>query len=126
MDRTVRLCTAVTAVALLAFGCARNPAREAADHAACEKLIAAVTTAFDMGSAHLDPDTGAFALARGLRDNLAPDAGGGYTLVPRNLPFPLLAAVDHRNAGPRYQAAANSYTREYRQQLAEEGRRCEW
>jgi len=126
MDRPARFCTAVTAIASLAFGCAANPAKQSADRAACEKLIAAVTTAFDTGSAHLDADTGAFALARGLKDNMTPDPQGGYTFVPRNLPFPLLAAVDHRNAGPRYRAAADSYTREYRQQIADEGRRCEW
>lgn len=126
MDHPSRLC-AIASVALLAFGCAANPAKQAADRAACEKLIAAVTTAFDTGSAHLDPDTATFALARGLRDNMTLEAsGGGYTFVPRNLPFPLLAAVDHRNAGARYRAAADSYTREYRQQLADEGRRCEW
>lgn len=115
------------AVVLLSFGCAANPAKQAADRAACDKLLAAVKTAFESGAAPLDPETAAFASARGLQDNLVRDAtGGGYTFVPRNLPFPLLAAVDPKEGGPRYRAAVASLTREYVQQLAEEGRRCQW
>ena len=127
MDQRARLGALVAAVFLLSSGCATSPGRQVANREACEKLVAAVKAAFDGGTAWLDPETAAFARARGLQDNLVPDGrGAGYNFVPRNVPFPLLAAADPKDGGPRYRAAAASITSEYRQQLAEEGRRCEW
>lgn len=128
MDQHKRLGALVAAgLVLLTSGCAASPGRQAANREACEKLFTAVKTAFETGSAWLDPETAAFAKDRGLRDNLSPDARGeGYTFVPRNIPFPLFAAVDPKDGGPRYRAHVASLTPEYRQQLAEEGRRCEW
>jgi len=115
------------AAVLVLSGCATNPARQAADRATCAKLVAAVKTALESGSAPLDPETAAFARARGLRDNLVPGSGdSGETLVPRSLPFPLMAAAEPRDGGPRYRAAVASLTPEYLRQLANEGRRCEW
>ena len=45
------------AVVLVLSGCATSPARQAADRAACAKLVAAVKTALESGSAPLDPET---------------------------------------------------------------------
>jgi hypothetical protein len=118
---------AIGAGLCLVLGCAANPARRVADREACAKLVAAVKISIDTGSAPLDPETAAFAKARGLGENLAPDPGGGGSILsPRSFPFPLILAADPRDGGPRYRAAADSYTPEYRRMLAEEGRRCEW
>ena len=128
LDRRARLAAlAFAAAVLLSAGCAGNPARQAADREACGKLVAAVKTAIETGSAPLDPETAAFAKARGLDVNLAPaPQGAGATLLPKSFPFPLLLAADPSDFGPRYRAAVDSYTPEYRRVLAEEGRRCEW
>jgi hypothetical protein len=115
------------AIALLSSGCAASGGRSAANRETCDKLVAAVRMAFETGSAWLDPETADFARARGLKDNLSPDPRGvGATFVPRNIPFPLFAAVDPKDGGPRYRAHVASLTPEYNRQLAEEGRRCEW
>ena len=123
-----RIATLAVAVAVaLSSGCAPGLGRQPAQRATCERLVAAVKTALDTGSAPLDPETAAFARTLGLRDSVVPDPGGpGYRLVPKSLPFPLMAAADPKDGGRQYQAAVASLTPEYRQQLAAEGRRCEW
>jgi hypothetical protein len=108
-------------------GCATSPGQQPAQRETCEKLVAAVKTALDTGSAQLDPETAAFARTRGLRDSVVPDPGGsGFRFVPKSLPFPLMAAAEPNDGGPQYKAAVASLTPEYRRQLAEEGRRCAW
>ena len=118
---------AVAVGVALSSGCAATLGRPPAQRATCERLVAAVKTALDAGSAPLDPETAAFARTLGLRDSVVPDPGGqGYRLVPKSLTFPLMAAADPKEGGPQYRAAVASLTPEYRQQLAAEGRRCEW
>lgn len=117
----------VAVVVALWSGCAAAPGQQPAQLATCEKLVSAVKTALDTGSAPLDPETAAFARTRGLRDSVVPDPGGsGFRLVPKSLPFPLMVAADPADGGRQYRAAVASYTPEYRRQLAEEGRRCAW
>jgi len=117
----------MAAAVALGVGCAANPGRQAVEREACRKLVAAAKTAIETGSAPLDPETAAFARVRGLRDSIAPDPqGAGERLVPKSFPFPLMVAADPRDGGPQYRAAGASLTPEYRRQLAEEGRRCEW
>jgi hypothetical protein len=118
---------AVVVVVALSSGCAANLGRQPAPSVTCGRLVAAVKTALDAGSAPLDSETAAFARTLGLRDSVVPDPGGpGYRLVPKSLPFPLMAAADPKDGGRQYQAAVASLTPEYRRQLAAEGRRCEW
>ena len=117
----------VAAIVVMSVGCAAMPGRESAQGAACERLVAAVKTALDTGSASLDRETAAFARARGLRDSVVHDpVGQGDRPVPKSLPFPLMVAADPNDGGPRYRAAVASLTPEYRRQLIEEGRRREW
>ncbi len=124
--RSVAVLVPIAAL-LLAAACASNPAQQAADRESCAKLVAATKTALDTGSAPLDPPTAAFARAMGLDASIARDpTGTGEILVPRSLPFPLMAAADPKDGGPQYRANARALTPEYRQVLAEEGRRCLW
>ena len=125
LTRTARL--AVALLVTLSSGCATSPGRQPAQRASCERLVAAVKTALETGSASLDPETAALARSLGLRDSIVPDASGsGHRLAPKSLPFPLMVAADPKDGGQQYRAAVASLTPEYRQKLADEGRRCEW
>jgi hypothetical protein len=115
------------AAGLLTSACATNSAQQAAERETCAKLVAATKMALDTGSAPIDAETAAFARVRGLEASIAPNPGGtGLLFVPKSLPFPLMAAADPKDGGPVYRANARSLTPEYRQMLADEGRRCEW
>ena len=118
---------AMIAAVLLTSSCATNPVQKAAERETCGKLVAATKTALDTGSAPIDAETAAFARVRGLEASIVPDPGGtGLLFVPKSLPFPLMAAADPKDGGPVYRANARALTPEYRQVLADEGRRCEW
>jgi hypothetical protein len=128
MSHRLRSAVAVmSAAVLLAAACATNPAQKAAERETCAKLVAAAKTALDTGSAPIDAETAAFARVRGLQASIVPDPSGtGLLFVPKSLPFPLMAAADPKDGGPVYRAHAKSLTPEYRQMLADEGRRCAW
>ena len=117
----------VIAAVLLTSACVTNPAQKAAEAETCAKLVAATKMALDTGSAPIDAETAAFARDRGLQASIVPGPGGtGLLFVPKSLPFPLMAAADPKDGGPVYRANAKALTPEYRQMLADEGRRCEW
>lgn len=113
---------AVIAALLLTSACVTMAERET-----CTKLVAATRTALEAGSAPIDAETAKYARARGLQANIAPDpAGAGEILVPKSLPFPLMAAVNPKDGGPQYQRSVRSLTPEYLKMIGDEGRRCEW
>ena len=123
MDQHTRPAVVVMIAALLlTSACVSVAQRET-----CSKLVAATKTALEAGSAPIDAETAAFARARGLQANIAPDPSGtGEILVPKSLPFPLMAAVNPKDGGPQYQRSVRSLTPEYLQLIGDEGRRCEW
>ena len=127
MDPTRPALLVVIVALLLTSACASNSPSKIAESETCAKLVAATKTALETGSAPIDAETAAFARARGLQANIAPDPSGtGQILVPKSLPFPLMAAVNPKDGGPQYQRNVRSLTPEYLQMIGDEGRRCEW
>jgi hypothetical protein len=121
-QRTRPAVLVVIAALLLTSACATMAERET-----CTKLVTATKIAIEEGSAPIDAETAKFARAKGLQANIAPDPSGtGEILVPKSLPFPLVAAVNPKDGGPQYQRNVRSLTPEYLKMIGDEGRRCEW